>query len=139
MAIIDVTQLLNLVSHSLKGSSGNKHCFQCLVFLWAFKSSGRKWTMKHLLPVERLPFTETTFLKGQQALAPSRYPRCFHTSFLQEPFLDTLMTERFWVFGERTCGMMDHHHKTHSFSTLQASNSMLCLAVNQYKQSILLQ
>lgn len=95
MTIIDVTQLLNLVSHSLEGSSGNKQCFQCAVFLWAFKSSGRKWTMKHLLPAERLPFTrvsaapQTTFLKGHHALVPSRYPHSHQPlhSFLQEPLL----------------------------------------------------
>lgn len=113
-----MTQLLNLVSHSLKGSSGNKQCFQCLVFLWAFKSSGRKWTMKHLLPAERLPFTrasaapQTTFLKGHHALAPSRYPRCFHTSHCTAFCKNLSLTERFtWkrVFGDGTCGMMDYN------------------------------
>lgn len=68
-----MTSLLNLVTHSLKGCSGNKQCFQCSAFLWAFKSSGRKWTMKRLLPTGRLPFTRA--LSGPGADLSER-PAC---------------------------------------------------------------
>ncbi len=103
-----MTQWLNLASHSLKGSSGNK---QCSVFLWAFKSSGRTWTMKRLLSPGRLPFTHAlcgprpTFLKGQHALAPSHYPLCFHTINAELSRRTMLKTERLsWnrVFGDVT-------------------------------------
>lgn len=77
-----MTQWLNLASHSVKVllEINNVQC-SC----GHSKARGETWTMKHWLPAGRLPFTRAlcgprpTFLKGQHALAPSRYPLCFHT------------------------------------------------------------